>query len=63
MDTATAIEQAITYLDLAHGRDDADVNAVIERLEAVLNQRGCEHFDPAVTDGLLTHLCDIVIDG
>ena len=62
MDTATALEQAITYLDLAHGRDNEDVNAVIERLEALLNQKGCEHFDPAVSDGLLTHLADIIID-
>jgi hypothetical protein len=63
MNTATALEQAITYLNLAHGYENKDVNEVITRLEEVLNQRGCEHFDPAVKDGFLTHLIDIIIDG
>jgi hypothetical protein len=32
-------------------------------LQRIVAQRGCEHFGPAVTDGKLTHLIDIVIDG
>jgi hypothetical protein len=36
---------------------------VLATLAALLAQQGCEHFDPAVTDGWLTHLCDIAIFG
>jgi hypothetical protein len=63
MDTETALSQAIEFLDLAHGDDNEEVNNVVERLKAILKQKGCEHFDSACADGKLTHLIDIVIDG
>lgn len=36
---------------------------VLVTLSMMLAQRGCEHFEPSVTDGLMTHLCDIIIFG
>ena len=35
----------------------------IETLEAVVKQQGCEGFDPAVKDGKLTSLIDVVVFG
>ena len=32
-------------------------------LESILDQKGCEHFDPAVTDGKLTTLIEIIVWG
>jgi hypothetical protein len=32
-------------------------------VEALLEQRGCEHLDPAVRDGKLTTFCDIAMFG
>jgi len=32
-------------------------------LEMIRDQQGCEHFDPAVRDGKLTHLMNVIIFG
>jgi hypothetical protein len=32
-------------------------------LQAIADQQGCEHFDPAVKDGKLTSLIDVVVFG
>jgi hypothetical protein len=55
MDAAVAIQKAIDCLKAHSGDTDA-----IERLQEILDQRGCEHFDG---DGRLTNLIDIIIDG
>jgi hypothetical protein len=34
-----------------------------DAISAMLDQRGCEGFDPAVTDGRLTTLMDVIIHG
>jgi len=65
MGCADAIAAAIDALETAHCVEGlpADLAAVVATLEAILAQRGCEHFDPAVSDGRLTRLMDIVIFG
>ena len=60
MDAETALLSAIEYIERS-GVPDAE--EVLKALEAMVNQRGCEHFDPACTDGKLTHLIDIIING
>jgi hypothetical protein len=55
MDAAVAIQHAIDCLKAHAGDNDA-----IERLQEILDQKGCEHFDG---DGSLTNLIDIIIDG
>ena len=35
----------------------------IDTIKALVAQKGCETFDPAVTDGRLTTLCDLAIFG
>jgi hypothetical protein len=55
MDTAVAIQIAIDCLKAHAGDKDA-----IERLQEILDQKGCEHFDG---DGSLPSLIDIIIDG
>lgn len=63
MDTETALATAIELINLAHEDHlTPEINAVLERLIAIGNQRGCEHFDSAC-DGTLCHLIDIIIDG
>jgi len=32
-------------------------------INALLEQRGCEHFDRAVEDGRLVTLCDVIVFG
>lgn len=32
-------------------------------IETLLAQRGCEHFDSAISDGYLTTLCDVIVFG
>jgi hypothetical protein len=67
--TKEALEIALEVLrDRAAETDTASsegwkVRGAIEALERVHVQKGCEHLDPAVGDGLLTTLCDIVIYG
>lgn len=57
--TRDALEQAVAGL-IAAGWPPK--NGVILRLQAMLDQRGCEDFD-AAGDGSLTDLIDIIIDG
>jgi hypothetical protein len=45
------------------GIEVRDLWRAIEQVQAILKQRGCEHFDPAIDDGKLTSLCDLVIYG
>jgi hypothetical protein len=40
-----------------------DVWRAIDTAHAITSQRGCEGFDPAVTDGKLTTLIDVVVFG
>jgi hypothetical protein len=40
-----------------------DLWRAIKVLHAVHEQKGCEHFDPAVTDGKLTTLMDVIVFG
>jgi hypothetical protein len=42
---------------------DQDAANIVDALTAMVNQRGCEHFDAGVEDGKLTTLMDIVIHG
>jgi hypothetical protein len=42
---------------------DQDAANVVDALEMMVEQRGCEHFDPSVIDGKLTTLMDVVIHG
>ena len=58
--TSWAIEQAIESLLVT---DTDDSLQAAKMLMAVLDQRGCEHLDPAITDGRLTHLIDILVYG
>jgi hypothetical protein len=63
MNTGSAIAYAIERLDMIDpDREDAELQQCIERLIAIGNQHGCEHFDKAC-DGTLVNLCDIIIDG
>jgi hypothetical protein len=59
MSTAEAISHAIMRLRRG-GMVDREAARV---LLAIFEQRGCEDFDPAVRDGRLTTLMDIVIYG
>lgn len=43
--------------------DDRDLMLARAALSGLRAQAGCEHLDPAVTDGYLTHFCDIAIYG
>lgn len=53
-----------TVLDAEKGSVDSGRWAeAMKVLRAILDQRGCEHFDPAVDDGRLTSLMDVVIFG
>jgi hypothetical protein len=62
MDAAVAIANAIEFLKEREG--SSRVNETILRLQEILDQRGCEHFDPYVeNDGRLTSLIDVIIDG
>lgn len=40
-----------------------DLRLARAALSGLRAQNGCEHLDPAVTDGYLTHYCDIAIYG
>jgi hypothetical protein len=63
MNTESALAYAIERLDMIDPeRNDKELQDCIERLTAMGNQRGCEHFDKAC-DGTLASLCDIIIDG
>jgi hypothetical protein len=63
MNTEAALAAAVERLNMIDPdhRDD-ELQQCIERLIAIANQRGCEHFDRAC-DGTLPSLIDIIIDG
>lgn len=70
MNTREALSTLLEYINLAHGhveeiaeRGDYDLAEAVEAVERLLEQKGCERFDPSVKDGNLTTLCDVVIDG
>jgi hypothetical protein len=60
-----AIEAAISCLEtaLAVADEGPELEAKLATLRMIYEQRGCEHFDPAVKDGRLTTLMDVVIFG
>jgi hypothetical protein len=69
MGSAEALEVALHELDRCilntdtaspHGHSLRQAHRVLDMIAA---QRGCEHFDPAVTDGKLTHLIDVIVFG
>ena len=69
MDTAEALELCADLLrEQCEATDTASPEGHLYRcalatVEAVLAQRGCESFDPAVKDGKLTTLCDVAVFG
>ena len=69
MDTATALNIARDLLfQRAAETDTASPEGTRLRnaltvVEAILAQRGCEHHDPAVQDGRLTTLVDVIVWG
>ena len=54
-----ALKSAIVLMQ----NQDNGYDVEIEALSAILEQRGCEELDPAVTDGRLTSFISVVIDG
>lgn len=40
-----------------------DISLALAYINDIRAQHGCEHLDPAVTDGYLTHFIDIVVVG
>ncbi len=67
MTTTDALNDAIVILRTAASVADPRVGAHIKRtadfLQMIDDQPGCEGFDPAVTDGQLTTLMDIIMFG
>lgn len=69
MDCKKAIEIAADVMrgwqTVEERRDllSAEVIEARQVLKRILEQQGCEHFDPGVQDGALTTLMDIVIFG
>lgn len=47
----------------SHMWNDRDLMLARAALSGLRAQAGCEHLDPAVRDGYLTHYCDIAIYG
>lgn len=43
--------------------NDNDLRLARAAIAGLRAQAGCEHLDPAVRDGMLTHFCDIAIYG
>lgn len=62
MTTAQALSIVLERMELIEP-DDATEKEAMRVLAMILEQRGCEDFDPAVTDGRLTTLMDVVIYG
>ena len=46
-----------------HVWNDNDLKLARAAISGLRAQGGCEHLDPAVRDGMLTHYCDIAIYG
>ncbi len=64
MDTESALHMAIELIDRSGvAETDPDAAATVARLQQILDQKGCENFDPACADGKLTTLCDVIITG
>jgi hypothetical protein len=63
MSSADAIGALISAVELT-GRHEREprIRAAIEIATMILEQKGCEHFDPAC-DGCLTSLIDIIVFG
>ncbi len=68
-DAAMALDCAIEALEARAAETDtaspegALIRDSLETLQAIRAQRGCEHFDSAVTDGRLTTLIDVIVFG
>jgi hypothetical protein len=68
MDTREALSVARDMLERRAAETEAAdpeghlVRCAIDTLDALLAQRGCEHFD-AGGDGSLTNLCDVIVFG
>jgi hypothetical protein len=43
--------------------EDAGYPNEAATLQAIIDQKGCEHFDPACEDGSLTSLIAIIVEG
>jgi hypothetical protein len=69
MSTLEALEEAMIILKDRTIETDTDTDngwrakQALEVIEALIAQRGCEHFDSAVKDGRLTTLCDVIVFG
>jgi hypothetical protein len=69
MTTQEALEEAMFLLtERAIDTDTASPEGwrarnALEVIKALLEQKGCEHFDSAVRDGKLTTLCDLIVFG
>lgn len=63
--TAIDLIEGLREMDQADGETDGEKNKseVIKTLIDIVNQKGCEHFDPAITSGKLTELMDLCIYG
>lgn len=59
----TTKDALLTAIELIYRTGNPDAELVIKHLEAMLAQKGCEVHDPAVKDGKLTTLCDVVMFG
>lgn len=63
MTTRDVLERAKRTLWKTAAHDGSRGAMAAKFIQMILDQRGCEEFDPAVTDGELTHLMDIVMFG
>lgn len=67
--TALALEIAADILHQVLEGDekvkwtDDDIRHALAAIAGVRMQGGCEEYDPCITDGMLTHLCDLVVYG
>lgn len=63
MNTHEALILAIKAMEQFPPPVNARMTKAIEVLRMICAQRGCEHFDPAVEDGQLTDLIDLIVFG
>lgn len=69
MTAAEALMRAVVTLKVIerttklHQNDAIELLNAIATLQGIVDQRGCEHFDPAVRDGKLTTLIDVIMVG
>jgi hypothetical protein len=69
MTTLEALDEALDALHASAAQTDTAspeghrVRLAIDVITALTEQRGCEHFDPAVKNGRLTTLSDVIVFG